>query len=428
MPNYQYYLLLFDHIGLQLICLLLCAIPMYFIGKKYTHSWFDPLRISFIFVVFSNGVPLFLYYLGEMPAYLFYYFLLAEFLFWVGFVILAKKQINFSSKKLIGEKYVANKLFFIFFILFILNSVITYSLFGLPIFNESRISTYVGSGGLGILSRLNPFFSLYVLMYCYYQLDKNDSRFYKALSYFVFAVFAITGILSGSRGSFLIFLYAYFGYNFFYKKEIPNVRTLIKYFPFIFIGAITVLALTNGGNLIDTFGELLIRLTSSGDCYYMAYPNEIIRDVHVGNSWTFLFSNLLAPARVIDNAKLPAPIGAQLTGILFPKIDGLLVGPNSRPPIFGYVLFGWMGLLLSFVLGLFTSFLCFRISTMFPKGFISAFFVFYIYNNGIIFISDPTTGMASIFDTILNFCVILLFILIIYASSQMSRKAAAFHY
>lgn len=402
MRDFEFFILLLDNLWLYFLGLLINALPICIIAKKYTRGWIDPLRIGLIFVAFANTVPLFLFFINEIPNYLFYYFFISETLFWIGFVSLAKKEIVFSAKKLIHETKISNLLYFLFFALYISFTAFSYMKFGMPIFAESRLATFIDSGGFGVLARLNSFFILYILMYSYYLFDKNESLLYKYTSILVFITIAITGILSGSRSSFLMFIYAYFGYQYFFKKTIPKVKKVLKYAPIIVSGAIIVLLITTQGSITYAFIALGSRIIASGDVYWMAFPNEIIKDINVGNNFSYLFSGILGPLRIIDYSTVSPPIGAQLTWNLIPSLQGIMVGPNGRAPVLGYAMFGWGGLIFSFILGLVTSGLIFRTAKIFPKGFISSVFAFYIYMNAQALIGDPPLGITYLFDILLN--------------------------
>ena len=402
MQNFQFFILLLDNLWLYFFSLIICTIPIFIIAKKYTRSWIDPLRIGLLFVAFANTVPLFLFLINEIPIYLFCYFILSETLFWIGFVWLAKKEIKFSSKKIINEIRISNLLYFIFFVLYVSFTTFSYLKFGIPIFAESRLATFFDSGGFGVLARLNSFFILYILMYSYFILDKKKSLFYRLFSILVFITIATTGILSGSRSGFLMFIYAYFGYQYFFKKTLPKIKKVLKYAPIILSGAIIVLLITTQGSINNAFIALGSRVIASGDVYWMAFPNEIFKNLNVGNNFTYLFSGFLGPLRIIDYSSVSPPIGAQLTWTLIPSLQGIMVGPNGRAPVLGYVMFGWGGLIFSFILGIFTSVLIFRTAKIFPEGFISSVFVFYIYMNAQHFIGDSPLGITYLFDILLN--------------------------
>ncbi len=414
MPHYVFILLLEENVGLYIISLLLSAIPIYYIAKNYSHSWLDPLRISLIFVALANAVLLFLFFLNEIPAYLFYYSAVAIVLFWIGFLIPAKRKITFSYRKFYEDELIIKLLFFEVLILYISGYLYSYAAFGIPIFADSRIGTYIGSGGFGAIARINSFFEVFILMYCYRQFDRKVTLVNKSIYFISFLLIAIIGILSGSRMSVFTFFFCYFGYLYYYLGTKPRDKKLIKYFPVIMVGTITVLLITNEGDIVSALSALFFRIVATGDGYYMAYPNEIVNQVDAGNSTMFLLAQILSPLRIIDPTTIAPPVGVQLANIINPELNGLFVGPNSSPPILGYVLFGYMGLIFTFFVGLLSSILIFRFPSIIPRGFVSSVVLFFIYMVGIRFMGDPTYGIGSVFDVALNLLVLLILIAISY--------------
>ena len=414
MPHHVFLLLLDENIGLYLISLVLSAIPIYFIAKNYSHSWVDPLRISLIFVALANAVLLFLFFLNEIPEYLFYYSAAAIVLFWVGFLIPAKRKISFSNRKFCEDDLIIKLLFYEVLILYISSYLYSYAAFGIPIFAESRIGTFIDSGGFGAIARITPFFQVFILMYCYRQFDGKISLGNKYIYFITFLLIVITSILSGSRSSLVTFFSCYFGYSYYYLGIKPRDKKLVKYFPVILVGTITVLLITNDGDIVNALSALFVRIVATGDGYYMAYPNEIVNLVDAGNSAMFLLSQILAPLRIIDVTTIPPPVGVQLSNILYPEMKGLFVGPNSSPPILGFVLFGYMGLIFTFVVGLLSSILIFRSSSIIPRSFVSSVVLFFIYMVAVRFMADPSYGIGSLFDVALNLFVLLNLILISY--------------
>jgi len=412
MQYYQFFLLLSDNICLYFVSLLLVTLPLIYIGVKFTRGWIDPLLYILIFVAFANAVPLFLFFINEIPSIFFYYFVCAETLFWFGFILLAKKEITLSKVRIIGEKKISSILYYFIFFLYTTFTLFTYFKFGIPIFAESRLTTMEGSGGFGILSRFNNYFIIYILMYSYFRFDQKRSILKNIVPLFSFLTIAITGILSGSRGSFLIFIYTYFGYQYFFKSNVPSLKSITKYIPIVIGGAIIILLLTQSGSksFSSAFFDLGYRFICTGDVYWMAYPNNAMSNVHLGSSFKYLFSGMLGPLRLIDNTQIPPPLGAQLNWYLNPSIYGIMAGPNARPPVLGYVLFGWFGLFFSFFLGLFVSFLLFRLPRILPKGLITSTFVLYLYLSVQNFIGDPPLGMTYLFDISINLIVLIVLI------------------
>lgn len=415
MPNNIFFLILSENMGWYIISLLLSAIPMYCIAKNYSHSWLDPLRISLVFVALANAVLLFLFFIDEINSYLFYYSVIAISLFWIGFLIPAKRNIKFSKIYFHNDELIIKLLFFEILVLYISGTLFSYIAFGLPIFSESRIGTYIGSGGFGAIARINPFFEVFILMFCYKQLDGKCSLAFKSICYGSIVLIAVVGIISGSRGGLLIFFTCYFGYSFFYLGVKSNDKKMLKYFPVAFFGAILVLLVTNDWHIFDAILALLVRIVATGDAYYMGLPNETINLVQVDNSAMFLLSNLLAPIGLIDISKIEPPVGVQLANILYPQLDGLFVGPNSGPAILGYVLFGYFGIFFTFIVGLVSSILIFRLPSIFPRGFVPSVVLFFIYISSVRFMIDTTYGLASLFDVALNLVVLLILLAINYS-------------
>jgi len=412
MRFYQFFILFYANLELYFCSLLIVSIPVFYLAKRYTRSWIDPFRVLLIFVSFANAVPLFLFCLDEIPSYLFYNFICSESLFWFGFIFFAKKNIVLSTKKIINEKGIASLLYITFYALYLSFTVFSYLNFGIPIFAESRLTTLEGSGGFGVLSRLNSFFLIYLLMYSYYLFEHGRSFLYRFTPFLVVVTIAITGILSGSRSSFFIFVFTYFGYQYFYKGVLPDVKRVVKFIPIIISSGVVVMLLTTSGSIQSAFIGLGLRFVSTGDVYWMAYPNEVITTINLENSLSYLFSGILGPLRLINNNNIPAPVGAQLTWALNSDLQGIMVGPNGRPPVLGYVLFGWWGLLYSFILGLFVSFFLFKLPTIIPRGTISSAFIVYVYLKIQTFIVDPPLGMTYLFDIFLNLFFLLFLIFI----------------
>jgi hypothetical protein len=414
MRFFEFFILFNANMALYFCSLFIVSIPVFYLAKRYTRTWIDPLRILMIFVSFANAVPLFLFFLDEIPSYLYYNFICSETLFWFGFVSFAKKNIFLSTKKITNENGIGSLLYITFYALYLSFTIFSYLNFGIPVFAESRLTTLEGSGGFGVLSRLNSFFVIFLLMYSYYLFDHGKSFLYRFTPYLVVVTIAITAIFSGSRSGFFIFVFTYFGYQYFYKGFLPDVKRVIKFIPIIISSGVVVMLITGSGSIQSAFIGLGQRFISTGDVYWMAYPNEVITTINLENSFSYLFSGILGPLRLIDNNNIPAPVGAQLTWALNPNLQGIMVGPNGRPPVLGYVLFGWWGLLYSFILGLFISFFLFKLPAIIPKGTISSAFIVYVYLKLQTFIVDPPLGMTYLFDIFLNLF-FLIFLIIIFS-------------
>jgi hypothetical protein len=426
MTHNDFYNLVFDNWILYLVSLAFCALFFFYVGKKYTHTWFDPLRIQLVSSTFATNVFVFLFLKGVINTEIFSYLCLAEIFFWMAFMIGAKKNITFFEKQLTNEKSISFILYIIFLILFIIFMTLTYYLLGIPIFKGSRLDTYVGSG-LGVLGRMMPFFKIYCIFYSFYLW--NNSKKYsleRILVSFAFLIFIITGVLSGSRSSFFIFLIVYWGYCYFYEHDLTRITKYYKIFIIgIFVTLLTFSIQSGSKSFVGSFRPLEERVIASGDVYFEALPNDTWKHVQTGNWYEHLFYGLLRPARLLKDFQY-VPVGVQLTRLIYPGNSAATYGPISIPAILGLVYFGWWGLIFSFVLGLFISMLIFHLPALMPKGIISSLTCLYVFLQVLVFVGDPCLGMGYLFDLILNLTLLIVLILAIqmlyaYASKKIAN-------
>lgn len=411
MTSFEFYNLVFENYILYTLLLIIVSVFFYKIGRKYTHTLFDPLILTLISVAFTTVVPFFLYFTGKINLGITLYFTLAHLAFWVAFSIPAKKQITFSRFVITDEKNIAYSLYIIFLLIYLSLTIISYIVLGIPLFKESRLEVYSGSG-LGIFARIIPFAQFYCIFYSFYfWKDSKKISFRKAVVIFSFFIFLITGILSGSRSSFFVFIFVYWGYSYFLLKDTKNLKKLYK---FLFIGFLITLfsfvLKSEDYDVLTGLSSFGLRVISSGDNYYMALPNDIWKNVVTGPWYSHLFLGLLGPLRIINAAFVPSPIGYQLVWAVNPSLDGLATGPLSSPALLGLLYFNWGGVIFSFLMGYFVSICMYRLPKLMPGGLLSSIFAAYFYMQMLSFIQDSCLGMSYLFDSILNF--VFLFFLI----------------
>lgn len=413
MTHYNFYNLIFDNWLLYLASLAICSLCFIYVGKKYTHTWFDPLRIQLVVSTFASTVFLFLFMKGIIKFSIFSYFCLAEMLFWVAFMIPARRQIKFSNQILANEKSISFVLYISFLILFIIFIVASYALLGIPIFKGNRLDTYMGSG-LGFLDRMMPFFKIYCIFYSFYLWERsNKYSLNRLLVVFVFLIFIITGILSGSRSSFFVFLIIYWGYCYFFLRNTEKITKYYKIFIIgIFVTLLTFSIQAGSKNLLGSFRPLAERVIASGDAYFEALPNDTWKTIDTGIWYKHLFYGLVRPAKMLKEFHY-VPVGVLLTRKIYPQNVGATYGPVGLPSLLGFIYFGWGGLLFSFILGFFISLSLFRLPALFPKGIISSIISVYFFIQFLSYIGDPCLGMGYLFNTILNliFLTFLIFVI-----------------
>ena len=374
-------------------------------------------------LTFTAVVPFFLYSTGQIDLDITLYFAFAQIAFWIAYLIPAQKQIIFSKRVITDEKKVTYILFVIFFITFFILTIISYILLGIPLFKESRLETYAGSG-LGIFARILPFAQIYCIFYGYFiWRDLKRGSLKKLIIVFSFIIFLITGILSGSRSSFFIFLFVYWGYCFFYLK---NIYPIARYYKFLVLGVLisifTFVIKSESFGALDGIIGFGLRVISSGDNYFMALPNNVWERVLTGPWYTHLFNGLLGPLRIINSAAGPPPVGYQIAWAVNPTLDGIATGPLSSPALLGFLYFNWGGIIFSFLLGLFISFFIYKFPKLMPSGLLTSIFFTYFYMQMLSFIQDATLGMAYLFDSILNFFIFLTLIFLVFRLINLERK------
>lgn len=379
----------------------LCLVPVF---RRYTLSWFDPLRYIVIFAMLANTIPPFLWVVDQMTTEMFVYFLCSETALWLGLVAFGGRRESVSGVAIEGEARFSTYFFLVCFACYVGMTLLSYAMFGIPLFmDKSRLEVYQGSGGFGILQRFNGFFSVFSIYFVFHLLHQKAHR---VLCYAALGLITVFLVFGGSKSAFLMLLYAYFGYSYFYLRRAPQTNR--RMFLYLGIGAFLALFILSfqiarqGGEALDTIGGMVARLIGSGDCYFYAYPNDIYQGVDIGDWFSYLFQGILGPLRLTSAEDLAPSIGVQLTWLTRPFMAGVETGPNARMPIYSYILFGWGGILFAYLGGLLTSFLLFRLPKYIPGGVIAGGFATYIYISATSFVTDFGLGVTAIFDICLN--------------------------
>ena len=101
------------------LALLISILTLLPIMKKHSYGWLDPLRITLIFAMFANAVPIFFLFNSLISVENFVYFVLSETLFWIGFLVFSRKHAHFNRQfKIQFDQQLAFQLYLIFFALY----------------------------------------------------------------------------------------------------------------------------------------------------------------------------------------------------------------------------------------------------------------------------------------------------------------------
>jgi len=413
MTGFEFFEILLSNLRLFAICILFSLALFYFVMKKTTSSWFNPLRFNLLTFTLGFGVILFLYFTDNMSFKTFNYTILSISIFWLTFMLIFKNKQRLVTLKFKGESQFVRYLFYLSYLIYISLTLLSYKLLGIPVFNEdSRIATYTGSG-LGFIARILPVLQVYCLIYIMSLLNasKNRGSTLRILIYFVPVI--IFGVLSGSRSSFLVIIFIFWGYKTFFKKEEPKlINHKIFLIPF-FLVSIYVFSLSTGGNLNLAFLAFLERIVASGDLYWEALPNEVWKDVVIRNPFEFVFMGFLGPLRILDANYAEIPIGFQLTNIIYPAIEGKSTGPVALFPVFGLVCFGYYGgLVFSFLQALLVSSLL-RFFYIKSNSIIVVAMAYYGFFNILALLGDISAGLGALLDVLIGYAFFLFLICLI---------------
>jgi len=410
MNDADFFLLLTTNIYTYIFSLAISFLCFYPILKLYKFHIFHPYFIHFVFTVFANSIPVFLFLVKECTARDFYYFVLAEALFWLGFVIfLSKKKDRYFKYYIKDDTFIMSLMFYFFLVLFLLITIFSYIKYGIPLFMWSRVALYVDSGGAGIIGRMQPMLKIYCIYYAITKLfNGTKSSIKKTFFIFVLIIFVVEGVLSGSKSSFIFFIVAYYFYNIINKKSFLNKRSFIVTILLLIIVTGVLGSVINGNSFKYGTFVFFKRFISSGDVYFYGMPNQVYKSVHIGHPFDFIVSSFLVPARLMDPSAVDLHTGNQLFYLIYTELEGLMSGPNSRMPFLSIVLFGWSGgLIFSFFSGIVFSLLTNLVKIFFYGN--RLFFPMYIYTILMLsqFIFDITMGIGSLFSIFVNLMIYL---------------------
>lgn len=391
---------LLNNFNLYLFSLGISAVIYGYITKQIIKSIIDPIFYAMLSSIFANSVPIFLFIMSEISLSMFTYIVLSEAAFWSAYFLARKKHPKFSPYSF-SSLPVEKLIFYSSLILCVGCYLLTYALFGIPLFKTSRLETYQNANGLGILSYIQNFAQFYCIIYSYYLISTRKGT---AVAYSSLSLILLFCLLSGSKSSILIFIFCYFFYRFYYKKKTFNFRKNIKFIIPVAIFPVIVVIMQSGADFRGALLSIIMRFVGNGDCYWMAYPNDIIDEVEINNQFEYLFSRILGPFRLINYSEIELPIGVQIDWEVYPSEYDTIKGPNSRLPILSWVLFKWRGLILSFIFGLLFAFWHTRLLSYFPKGIISIIIYGYIYTSLTSMLTDPLLSTGYVFNFFLFGC------------------------
>jgi hypothetical protein len=379
--------------------------------------------MSVIGSMFGFSVVLLLKITDEILDKYFYQYLFSQIAFFVGFLSfnkMPKLLVRYGNVPLTCK----SRYFYVYIIsscIYIISHIITYLVVGIPIFAESSRLEYVAvGGGFGIITRIIGVFSpitLYLTFYFWFSSNKKITH--KIYCSVIIILIGLFTIFSGSKSGILglinsLFLFLYLNSKNCGKLILKIKKNQFKIFFFAAIGAVFIIIIQSGTNIMVSINTLLFRVISYGDTYYMAYPNGIIESLTSTHFIIVFFGDFFRTIRILPQKYMPPGMGFELSEIAN-KAPGILAGPNPRHNVYGYVNFDFFGSILF-------SLFCGIIFNIVRNKFFSIskdashenkFFYLILYSSFLKIEGDPPAAIMSFNNIVLFFPIIIIINLIL---------------
>ena len=367
MSSLDFSLILFDKIFLYLIVLFL-LLPVYIaIISKKSLGILDPITYLLIGSAFAASTAIFTFIVDQSSTKYLFSFLSTEICFLIGFTLAAPNKLSLERdciKRGIHDKYYLNSKFFLIILGFFFFTLkgFQFTVIGIPLFEYNRLN--MASAGFGIFQTLSS--ALLPLLCFRIVLQLINRKSSNAIAYFFLALLFITAILDGSKAGMLVlaqmFFLSYFllngNKNFVKINSYQNNQLNLK-LKFALSGIIIVPILANVFTKFDdpTVGILGIvyRMVAFGDIFYQAYPNNSIEVLNQFGSLKQLFYPLITTFKIASPDALHYSIGEILNQSVENSFEG--GGANARLNIVSYLMFGNLGFVFSFIVGLLLGYL-----------------------------------------------------------------------
>lgn len=413
MRSIEFSIILFQNIGLFIGILLMLSILYIPLFKKLCSNVLDPICLTLVSSIFANVIPILLTILGYISYPIFIYIIICECLFFLGFWNVGRYKFSYGKVYNISITYERGgyDCYLLFSIVTVLSNLITYVKFGIPLFNESRFTTYTDSGGWGILGKISDITNWYIVIYSFYLLYKKQ---HAVLSYIMLFLVIAFSFLGGAKSFILLILNGFFVFYYIFLGRKYDFWKHKRILFFVAITPIATLFFLKRGSLGELLSNYVWRWVANGDVYWMAFPYNMVDDVTIKHPFVYLFSRILASFRLLPYNLVDNVIGNQLQSIVMPFMEGEAGGPNTRVPVLCWCLFKQSGLILAYLIGLSCSLILKFAAKFKKKGIIGCILFGYVYRSIVYAITDPVYATTFVF----NFVILLLSISFICSISK----------
>jgi hypothetical protein len=407
----EFVLLFNDHSALFLTLWAAIFVLYRLLFWRTVKSIFDPL---YFWIIFTNSIcttdVVFLSVLGEIRDYYTLTYLLSECALISGILL-------FSRQQPILEPLPVSPLFVqrlrigmvVTIVLFIGTTLMVYAERGIPLLLDSRAEASTGGSGFGFVTRISQVANVLFVLF-YYAKSQVTGLPNSNVERLMLLMSILFNLLSGFKAFFLLYLFGYFithGRN--------KASSWKRDFYVILAGTIAILGLF--AVVFDTteidviFLVLMSRLLSSGDVYFMAFPNNVIEQLPPQDFFFQLFGSLLASFRLISWDQAPLNYGYVINE--FVNHNDFLFGPTFRYNVLWLLLTRSIVLtiLLSFLVGMVVGYLNRMLNKRTHLNF-NFILLSLVYYYSFVLILGPDAGINTIFMSLIITAFIYLVVLL----------------
>lgn len=409
---------------------------LYFAVKKIAVGGiFDPIHLAYTFTFGTKyAIVCALYFSGYISNYLFFVVVLFGMSFYLALIYFSnKKQIYFN--KLFSLLVPKNNSHFEFKIIFLIYSFIALyivSKIGFGFFASTN--RFDNNQGYGAFVRITDVLGTFIIAYLsivyyerYKRLKRNDLKQYlHYLFLFIFIIFFT--ILNGAKAAFIFALITI----------VLAIRTSGNKFKISFIKGTILLSIATFfailglyinlvNNNMESSGEgqhikgvpvvaekFIHRILANGNQSYMSLPNDVIEQIKTDNIFIRVLTPIIGTSQMSRIVGYPANdlgVGRQI--ILYYTDMDVAGGPTSHFDLFSYVYFGLGGIIFVIFLGYILGSINKLLKISYKKSIFYIALIATLWIRSMAIILEPVVGLAYIFDVIIIFFFLHIFIFIL---------------
>ncbi len=353
--------------------LVIVFLVYYSMLRNYILNIFDPLFQLIVFMSFGVALVIQMFFDNRIIFYELVFFLLANFIFWIGYIFVIRKRIKHQRQQyyVLIEKLSSNiylDIAGLLWVILIVSSLSLYATRGIPLFSENPSDAKVlfYAGGAGSIRYIHMIFPPIIGSILLVQLwEKKDKKLIKMpISYwFIIMMFVSTMLVILSVGSktsmlFLSSILSILLVSLKQKNDRKQYKKMLQWsYSFLLCAVIymfVVILITpySANSPLISFME---RMIAEGDGYFFYYGYDLSKmDVYKDLSFFDFFAYCMLPIKsILGIAEHEYPLGAYImyyaTG--FPLSS---FGPNAKLPFIADIYFKKEFLLpFMFLMGIF---------------------------------------------------------------------------